>query len=97
LGNDEGNNLGIQFGANRHDDLHWLIGPFWSGLSLVAIGVLANRNPFAGPSVLMALAQPVIYSVVWTLYLLMSRRVANTYDEEEPEVEAEAGLANVFE
>lgn len=36
----------------------------------------------------LALIRPVVYSVIWTLYLLNSRRVANTYTAEPDELEA---------
>ena len=74
----------------------WAMGPGLGLLGLAAIGLFANVNPFDS-STLSALARPIIYAFVWTLYLMMSRRVENTYDEEGPEVEAEADLANVFE
>src|SRR6185437_1168921 len=74
----------------------WVVGPIWNILTLVAIGITAGGNPFADPATLMAIAPSAAYALVWTLYLNFSQRVANTYDEEGPEVQAEAELANVF-
>ncbi|HEX5183543.1 MAG TPA: DUF2569 family protein [Allosphingosinicella sp.] len=73
----------------------WVMGPVWSVVTLAAIALLMNSNPIATASSPLTLARPVIWALAWTLYLVMSRRVANTYDEEGPE--ADGDLANVFE
>ncbi|HEY1605475.1 MAG TPA: DUF2569 family protein [Allosphingosinicella sp.] len=74
----------------------WVIGPVWGLLTVAVIGFLAGGNPFDS-STLFELARPAAWALAWTLYLIMSRRVANTYDQEGSEEQAEAELSNVFE
>ena len=74
----------------------WLIGPVWSVVELLILGALAGVNTLVSASAVGAIAQPGVYALVWTLYLMMSKRVANTYDED-PTADAATELADVFE
>jgi Protein of unknown function (DUF2569) len=75
----------------------WVAGPVWNFLALLVIAVsLGVEVSRAGADVWMPIGQSAVYALVWTLYLLMSSRVRNTYFDDE-EAEAGGSLAEVFE
>ena len=64
-------------------------------LELVVVSLLGGLDFGAlVPASIGDLLKPMIYSALWTTYLLRSVRVANTYPRED---EAAEGLAEVFE
>ena len=56
----------------------WLAGPGLATLSLLVLDALVPGGANAS-DVGLSLGRPLIYSVIWTMYLLLSRRVKNTY------------------
>ena len=60
----------------------WIAGPLLSLIAVLVIAFIGNVDPFAGPQVAQAIGSSmagVIGATVWTLYLMRSQRVANTY------------------
>ena len=60
----------------------WIANPLLSFLVIIVISIIGHADPFAGPQFAEAIGSSlagVVGATVWTLYLLRSRRVANTY------------------
>ena len=73
----------------------WLIPVVVTVLETLAVTLIGGIS--AGPLIAQMMpdmAQALVYSTVWTAYLLRSVRVANTYPRED---ETSAGIAEVFE
>ena len=74
--------------------LMWTMAVLAPLLEVAIVAVLSGVGPGALISIMLAdLVKPMIYALIWTLYLLRSTRVANTYPRQEPDEE----LATVFE
>ena len=62
----------------------WIAGPLLSLIAVFVMAFIGKLDPFAGPQVAEAIGASMagmVGATVWTLYLLRSRRVANTYSK----------------
>jgi hypothetical protein len=67
----------------------WVCNPLMSLISLLVLSLIFRASLLDDPKVLSDLARGIFWALIWTLYLTFSRRVRNTYtDEDEGEVAA---------
>lgn len=71
----------------------WAVGPLMTIVTALVVYLPMGANALTDGGVWLGAGQGAVYALAWTLYLLLSRRVRNTYEEEEPA----APLAQVFE
>lgn len=64
----------------------WISNPIMNLVSALAVGFLFSTNPFEEKDIIVSLGRGVVWATVWTLYLSYSRRVQNTYTDEDEDV-----------
>jgi hypothetical protein len=65
----------------------WLVSPAYLLIDLVGISMISGASLTAlSGYVARPLVQSVVFSILWTAYLLRSKRVANTYPRHETEI-----------